>query len=59
MAKDKIINFKVEEDVKNEFEKLCQDNHSNPSHELRLFIHQYIRKNKGSQVLLSDLKRKH
>lgn len=55
MPKDKIINFKVEEEVKKEFESLCQSNHSSASHELRLFVHSYIKRNKGSEVLLSNL----
>jgi len=47
MAKDKIINFKIEEEVKKEFEVLCHKNHSSTSHELRLFVHQYIKKKKN------------
>ena len=58
MAKDKIINFKVEEDVKKEFESLCQENYSSASHELRIFVHQFIKRNKGSEVHISDLKHK-
>ena len=56
MPKDKIINFKVEEEVKADFEALCQDNFTNPSHELRLFVRKYIKLHKGQKILLSDLK---
>ena len=47
MAKNKIINFKVDEDTKQAFEKVCSDNVTTPSHELRLFVHNYI---KGKKV---------
>lgn len=55
MAKDKIINFKIEEEVLEEFKTLCEENFTTPSHELRLFVRQYLNRNKGSKVLLSDL----
>ena len=42
MSKDKIINFKVEDEVKAEFEKLCQDNFTTPSHELRIYVRKTI-----------------
>ena len=45
----------IEEEVKLEFEALCEENFSSPSHELRLLVHQYIKKNQGSKVLLSYL----
>ena len=58
MAKDKIINFKVEEEVKVEFEALCEENFTNPSQELYKFVRQYIQRNKGSKVLLAGLHNK-
>lgn len=58
MAKNKIINVKAEEEVKEAFEKACEDNFTNPSAELYKFIRQYIKRSQGSKVLLSDLKHK-
>ena len=58
MSKDKIINFKIEEEVKTEFEATCKGNFTSPSHELRLFTHQYIKRHKGSKIPLSDLHNK-
>lgn len=55
MPKDKIINFKIEDEFKKEFEALCLELHSNTSHELRLFVHQFIKRNKSSKILLSNL----
>ena len=45
MSKDKIINFKVEDEVKAEFKKVCQDNFTTPSHQLRLYVRKYIKVN--------------
>ena len=56
MSKDKIINFKVEEGVKTEFEALCSDSFTTPSQELYKFVRNYIKRNRGSKILLSDLK---
>lgn len=58
MAKDKIINFKAEEAVKEAFEKACEDNFENPSQVLYKFVRQYIKRNQGSKMLLSDLNKK-
>lgn len=58
MAKDRIINFKVEEEVKVRFEELCTDNFSNPSAELYKFVRNYIRQNEGQRILLKDIKHK-
>lgn len=58
MPKDKIINFKIEDEIKKEFEALCNEIHSSASHELRIFVHQFIKRNKGSKILLSNLNSK-
>ena len=58
MAKDRIINFKAEEEVKAEFETLCDENFTTPSQELYKFVRLYIKRNKGSKVLLADLHNK-
>ena len=55
MSKDKIINFKIEEPVKEEFELMCKDKFTTPSHELRLFVHQYIKMNQSKKLDLSEL----
>lgn len=58
MPKDKIINFKVEEEVKKEFETLCEENFTTPSQELYKFVRQFNKRNKGSKILLAQLKQK-
>lgn len=58
MPKDKIINVKVEEEIKVQFEELCKENFSNPSQELYKFIRNYIKRNEGSRILLSDIHKK-
>lgn len=55
MPKDKIINFKIEDEIKKEFEALCKELYTTSSHELRLFVRQFIKRNKGSKILLSNL----
>lgn len=57
MAKDKIISCKIEPDVKEQFEKLCEQKYTSPSQQLRLLVRQFISLNEGNQVLLSNLKR--
>ena len=42
MSKDKMINFKVEDIVKADFEKICKDNFTTPSHELQLYVRKTI-----------------
>ena len=54
MKKDKIINCKVTEEAKEAFETACLDNCTTPSHELRLFIHKYIKMNRGEKALLPN-----
>jgi antitoxin component of RelBE/YafQ-DinJ toxin-antitoxin module len=46
MAKQKnaIQNFKIEEDAKEQFNKLCDDNHTTASQALRKYVHQSIEK---------------
>lgn len=46
MYKDKIIAFKIDEETKLIFEKICDKLHTTPSHELRLFVHEFIKKKK-------------
>jgi hypothetical protein len=58
MPKDKIINCKVEEEIKIQFEELCKENFSNPSQELYKFIRNYIKQHSGSKILISDLRKK-
>ena len=58
MSKDKLISFKIEEDIKQTFEEVCQTNHSTASHELRILVHGYINRHEGAKVLLSGLKSK-
>ncbi len=55
MPKNKIINFKVEGKVKAEFETLCEENCTSVSHELRLFVHQYIKRqaSKTTRIILN------
>lgn len=55
--KTKILALKIDEETKEAFESICKENHSTPSHELRLFVHQYIKRNKGNRILLSDLRK--
>lgn len=43
MAKEAIQNFKLDEDVKQEFKKGCEENYTTPSHELRKFVHLKIK----------------
>lgn len=43
---DTTINFKVNNLLKSEFEKLCKKNHSNTSRELKLFMLRSIRANR-------------
>lgn len=58
MPKDKIINCKVEEEVRKDFFKACEDNFTTPSAELYKFIRQYTKRNQGQKILLSDLGKK-
>lgn len=37
--KNAIQNFKLPEDVKQEFHDLCEQNHTSASHELRMFVY--------------------
>jgi len=57
MAKTSILNVKVEDEVKEQFEIICRENYSNPSQELYKFIRLYIKQNKGSKILLSEIKK--
>lgn len=61
MAKDKLITFKIEEEAKIKFEKLCKNNYTTISQALYTFVHQKIKQEEGEQILISDLKsiRKH
>lgn len=56
MAKSKIINFKIEPDAEAEFKRICEDNFTSPSHELRLFVHSFIKRHKGNKIPISELK---
>jgi len=58
MPKDKIQNFKLEEDVKADFEKLCAENFTTPSHELRLLVHKWIKAHNSKPISINDLKQK-
>lgn len=58
MSRSKIINVRTEEEVKEQFEQACEDNYTDPSAVLYKFIRQYIRQNKGSETLLSNLRNK-
>lgn len=50
MAKKTAIqNFKLEEDAKQEFNELCEQNFTSASHELRLFVHKKIAEFKRRQ----------
>lgn len=40
--KESIQNFKLETETKDEFKRLCEKNHTTPSHELRKFVHKRI-----------------
>lgn len=40
--KAEIITLKIDKEAKEEFKKVCDDRHSTPSHELRLFIYETI-----------------
>lgn len=42
MNKEVIQNFKLEKEARQEFKKLCEKNHTTPSHELRKFVHEKI-----------------
>lgn len=54
--KNSIINFKEETSVKSEFEEICKSKATTPSHELRLFVRNYIKRNKASRIPLNQLK---
>lgn len=58
MSKEKIIGFKIEAHVKEDFERICKDNHTTASHELRLFVHQRIKQSQGKKLLLNEIKHK-
>lgn len=59
MTKQKLISGKVNEDTKEEFERLCKENNSNASREIRGFALQYIKKHKSTRISLSELTKKH
>lgn len=54
MGKDKLISFKIEEEAKEDFEKWCKENHTTPSHELRLFVHQKNKLLNSKRISLND-----
>lgn len=47
--KNAIQNFKLPEEVKKEFNELCEANFTTASHELRQFVHQKIKTLKTKQ----------
>lgn len=51
--KNSIQNFKLPEDIKKEFNELCELNFTTASHELRKFVYQKI------QEFTNDLRRRH
>jgi len=42
--KDAIQNFKIEEDAKKQFNKLCDENHTTASQALRKYVHECNKK---------------
>lgn len=42
--KTAIQNFKLEEETKKQFNKLCDDNHTTASQALRKYVHESIKK---------------
>lgn len=56
MSKEKIIAFKIEPEAKENFDRLCREKHTTPSHELRLFVHQKIKQLKGTSISLTEYK---
>lgn len=43
--KDAIQNFKLPQEVKDKFNKVCKKKHTTASHELTIFVHKYIEDN--------------
>lgn len=58
MAKEKYIPVRVEEEVKEAFEKACADNFTTPSAELYKFVRQYIKRNQSKPISLNQIRRK-
>ena len=44
MSKDKIISFKIEEDTKENFERICKENFTTVSQKLYTFVRQEVKK---------------
>lgn len=59
MKKDSIINTRIEKSAKLEFLKLCEESHTDASHEIRLFIYSKIKELKGSRISLKQFKNEH
>lgn len=55
MSKSKIISGKVNDETKIEFEKLCVENNSNASREIRGFALNYIKRHSASRIPVSQL----
>ena len=41
--KEAIINFKIDPAIKELFKEVCEENFTNPSHELRKFVYEKVR----------------
>ena len=56
MTKDKIINFKIDEQTREAFNEYCEANFTTPSHELRLFVNQRVKHFKSKRISLQEFK---
>lgn len=48
--KNSIINFKDEAKIKKQFEELCSELCTTPSHELRLFVRRFIKQKSNKPI---------
>lgn len=58
MSKNKIITFKIEDEAKENFEKVCKDKFQTPSQALYSFVHTQIKHSKSKPISLNNLNRK-
>lgn len=42
---DTTINLKINSELKKDFERICKENHSNISREIKLFMSEVVKKN--------------
>lgn len=50
---DGYIRFRIEDDIKKEFDRICRENHTRMSQKLYAFVHQTV-KHSGKRIDLSE-----